>query len=291
MVGSPGARGSGGGHHVRAERRRPHGGSPRARAAAAGAPREPARPARCHGAGRAPRSRPPRPDPHHRARRAARPATGRRHRPRAPGPGRRAPHPDHRLPPGAGGGHRGAAAGGSCTQQRLLLAGTPQTAHGLATDEVTVESAVGHMPAWLVRPSEEHGSTAGNEDTWAILIHGHGSARGEALRVIPLLHRLGLTSLAITYRNDVGAPASADRMHHLGSAEWEDTEAAIDFARAHGARRIVLMGWSMGGGIALRTSVRSAHREHIAALVLDSPAVDWQDILIYHATALKAPAR
>src|SRR5699024_10255256 len=50
-----------------------------------------------------------------------------------------------------------------------------------------------------------------------------------------------------------------------------------------------LMGWSMGGGIALRTSVRSAHREHIAALVLDSPAVDWQDILIYHATALKAP--
>src|SRR5699024_5630113 len=97
------------------------------------------------------------------------------------------------------------------------------------------------------------------------------------------------------------APAGADqprdhlphrrRCSRLGSAEWEDTEAAIGFARAHGARRIVLMGWSMGGGIALRTSVRSAHREHIAALVLDSPAVDWQDILIYHATALKAPAR
>src|SRR5699024_2009675 len=50
-------------------------------------------------------------------------------------------------------------------------------------------------------------------------------------------------------------------------------------------------GWSMGGGIALRTSVRSAHRERIAAPVLDSPAVDWQDILIYHATALKAPAK
>lgn len=147
------------------------------------------------------------------------------------------------------------------------------------------------MPAWLVRPEPALGAAAGNEHTWAILIHGHGSARGEALRIIPLLHRLGLTSLAITYRNDVGAPASADRMHHLGSAEWEDTEAAIDYAVAHGARRIVLVGWSMGGGIALRTSVRSAHRERIAALVLDSPAVDWQDILIYHATALKAPAK
>ncbi|MGP9539850.1 alpha/beta hydrolase family protein [Brachybacterium sp. AOP43-C2-M15] len=169
-------------------------------------------------------------------------------------------------------------------------AGTPRTAHGLPTQEVHIESPVGHMPAWLVRPDTARGSAAGNQDTWAILIHGHGSARGESLRILPLLHRLGLTSLAITYRNDSGAPASADRMYHLGADEWEDAEAAIDHAVAHGARRIVLVGWSMGGGIALRTSVHSAHRDRIAALVLDSPAVDWQDILIYHATSLKAPA-
>jgi pimeloyl-ACP methyl ester carboxylesterase len=172
----------------------------------------------------------------------------------------------------------------------FFWAGTPQTAHGLPTEDVEIASPVGPMPAWLVRPDEAAGSAPGNADTWAILVHGHGSARGEALRVIPLLHRLGLTSLAITYRNDAGAPASADRMHHLGSAEWEDAEAAIDWAVAHGARRLVLVGWSMGGGIVLRTSVRSAHRDRIAARVLDSPAVDWQDILVYHATALKAPA-
>ena len=172
----------------------------------------------------------------------------------------------------------------------FFWAGTPQTAHGLPTEEVEISSPVGPMPAWLVRPDEAAGSVPGQEDTWAILVHGHGSARGEALRVIPLLHRLGLTSLTITYRNDVGAPASADRMHHLGSAEWEDTEAAIEYAVAQGARRLVLVGWSMGGGIVLRTSVRSAHRNLIEALVLDSPAVDWQDILVYHATALKAPA-
>ena len=176
----------------------------------------------------------------------------------------------------------------------FFWAGNPRTAHGLPTEEVQVDSPVGRMPAWLVPPAADAPRTPGEapgdrSDTWAILIHGHGSARGEALRVIPLLHRLGLTSLAITYRNDVGAPASADRMHHLGSAEWEETEAAIEYALAHGARRIVLVGWSMGGGIALRASVRSAHRDRIAALVLDSPAVDWQDILIYHATALKAP--
>lgn len=171
----------------------------------------------------------------------------------------------------------------------FFWAGTPATAHGLETEEVEVDSPVGSMPAWLVRPDEARGSAAGQADTWAILIHGHGSMRGEALRVIPLLHRLGLTSLTITYRNDTGAPDSADRMYHLGADEWEDTEAAIEFALAHGARRIVLMGWSMGGGIALRASVRTAHRDRVVALVLDSPAVDWQDILIYHATALKAP--
>ncbi|MEE1617656.1 alpha/beta hydrolase family protein [Brachybacterium sp. J153] len=171
----------------------------------------------------------------------------------------------------------------------FFWAGTPQTAHGLPTEEVMIDSPVGQMPAWRVDPDPADGAAAGRADTWAILIHGHGSTRGEALRIIPLLHRLGLTSLSITYRNDTGAPASADRMHHLGAAEWEDAEAAIEYALAHGARRLVLVGWSMGGGIALRTSVRTAHRDRIAGLVLDSPAVDWQDILVYHATALKAP--
>lgn len=171
----------------------------------------------------------------------------------------------------------------------FFWAGSPRTAHGLETEEVEVDSPVGSMPAWLVRPDEAQGAMPGHGDTWAILIHGHGSMRGEALRVIPLLHRLGLTSLTITYRNDTGAPASADRMYHLGADEWEDTESAIEFALAQGARRIVLIGWSMGGGIALRTSVRTAHRDRIVGLVLDSPAIDWQDILIYHATALRAP--
>ncbi|MGO3312655.1 MAG: alpha/beta hydrolase, partial [Brachybacterium tyrofermentans] len=81
-------------------------------------------------------------------------------------------------------------------------AGSPATAHGLATEEIEIESPVGQMPAWVVRPDVDAGSVPGQESTWAILIHGHGGTRGEALRVIPLLHRLGLTSLAITYRND-----------------------------------------------------------------------------------------
>lgn len=174
-------------------------------------------------------------------------------------------------------------------------AGSPRSAHGIAYRDVEVASPVGPMPAWRVDPDpgvvarDDADSSVAGTGTWVIMIHGHGATRGETLRVIPVLRELGLTSLAITYRNDTGAAASADSMHHLGSAEWEDAEAAIEYALDEGARRIVLMGWSMGGGIALRASVFSAHRDRIAAVVLDSPAIDWHDILVHHAKALRAP--
>lgn len=174
---------------------------------------------------------------------------------------------------------------GAAGTNGYFWAGDPATAHGLDFDGVIVDSPVGSMPAWQVPPARGRDANG----TWAVLVHGHGATRGETLRVMPLLAELGITSLAITYRNDVGAAESADRMHHLGAAEWEDAEAAIDYALAQGARRVVLIGWSMGGGIVLRTSVLSAHRDRIAALVADSPAVDWQDILDYHAKALRAP--
>ncbi|MDO5662821.1 MAG: alpha/beta hydrolase [Brachybacterium sp.] len=168
----------------------------------------------------------------------------------------------------------------------FFWAGDPRSAHSLEYRDVDIHSPVGRMPAWLVPPTP---SATADPDTWVIMIHGHSATRGEALRALPLMHALGLTSLVITYRNDTGAPPSADSMHHLGAAEWEDADAAVAYALQHGARRVVLMGWSMGGGISLRTSVLSEHRDRITALVLDSPAVDWQDILRHHARALRAP--
>ncbi|MGB3375126.1 MAG: alpha/beta hydrolase, partial [Microbacterium sp.] len=40
---------------------------------------------------------------------------------------------------------------------------------------------------------------------------------------------------------------------------------------------------SMGGAIALQTAVSSGHRSRIAALVLDSPVVDWRTVLRFQA--------
>jgi len=65
----------------------------------------------------------------------------------------------------------------------------------------------------------------------------------------------------------------------------------VRFATARGAREIVLMGWSMGGMIALQAVLRSEEvREHLVGVVLDSPAVDWVDILRFQGTALGLPA-
>ena len=80
----------------------------------------------------------------------------------------------------------------------------------------------------------------------------------------------------MSYRNDGEAPRSRAGTYALGATEWRDVDAAVGFARRRGARRIVLMGWSMGGAIALQLELNSAHRDVIAGLILESPVVDWR---------------
>ena len=108
-------------------------------------------------------------------------------------------------------------------------------------------------------------------------VHGRGTTRSEALRAVPVFHALGITSLVVSYRNDGEAPRSRTGTYALGATEWRDVDAAIGFARRRGARRVIVMGWSMGGAIALQLALNSAHRDAIAGLVLDSPVIDWRD--------------
>jgi pimeloyl-ACP methyl ester carboxylesterase len=150
--------------------------------------------------------------------------------------------------------------------------------------EVSVASTVGACPAWLFpAPS---GTDAG---TWVISVHGRGTTRSETLRAAPVFRAAGVTSLAISYRNDGDAPRSGSGRYGLGATEWRDVEAAIEYALANGAERIVLMGWSMGGAIALQTSLRTAYAERIDSIILDSPVVDWRTVLGYQARELRVP--
>ncbi len=149
--------------------------------------------------------------------------------------------------------------------------GDPRSALGLAFDDVRVHAGLGDFPAWYVPAGRADG-------TWFVFVHGHDGSRPESLRYLPALHAAGLPVLVPTYRNDVGAPASPDGVYHLGGTEWEDVDAAVRWALDHGARDVVLGGWSMGAAIALQVADRSDTAGRIRALVLDSPVVDWRDV-------------
>lgn len=161
----------------------------------------------------------------------------------------------------------------------------PEELHLPFTEE-HIHAAVGSCPAWLF-PAGEPGE---NDGTWVIQIHGRGTTRSECLRAVPVFHALGITSLVVSYRNDGDAPRTRTGSYALGATEWRDVDAAIAWARRRGAERILLMGWSMGGAIALQAALGSAHRERIAGLILDSPVVDWRTVLAYQGRALGLPA-
>ncbi len=151
-------------------------------------------------------------------------------------------------------------------------------------ENVLVETELGPAPAWLVR-------TEAPSSRWVIQVHGRGAKRPEGLRAVQPAREAGWNTLLVSYRNDGEAPESEDRRYGLGGTEWSDVVAAVRFALEHGAQQIVLMGWSMGGMIALQAVLRSAEvRERLVGIILDSPAIDWVDILRFQGRALGLPS-
>lgn len=145
-------------------------------------------------------------------------------------------------------------------------AGDPWSAHRIPYRVVDVPSPAGTLPSWFI---------GGNRRTWAIFVHGLGASPREALRLLPTLHRGGYPSLVIRYRNDTGAPPSADGLRHLGETEWRDLESAARFALERGAEDLLLIGYSMGGNIVTQFLRRSPLSERTAGAILDAPALDW----------------
>ena len=157
---------------------------------------------------------------------------------------------------------------------------------GYRYSDVTLELPVGRAPAWTV-PAPEGSDCA----TWAVMVHGRGSTRRETLRALDATQRLGMASIHLSYRNDGEAPPSEDGRYGLGFTEWEDVDAAIGYALEHGARDVVLFGWSMGGAIVLQAADKSRYAGSIRALVLDGPVVDWFELIRHHTEMMRLPLR
>jgi uncharacterized protein len=141
----------------------------------------------------------------------------------------------------------------------------PALAAGRPAREVTYPSPLGPAPAWLV---------GGRRDTWVILVHGYNAARTETLRTLATVTRLGYPALAVSYRNDPGAPRSPDGLRRWGATEWRDLEAATRYAVGHGAGGVVLAGFSMGGAVVTSFLLSSPLAARVRGVVLDAPALD-----------------
>jgi uncharacterized protein len=158
--------------------------------------------------------------------------------------------------------------------------GDPGQSLGLPYREVEIRGELGPLPAWLV---------PGRGGAWAIFVHGHNGSRQDGLETLPALRRSGLPTLLVSYRNDPGVEPSPDGLHHLGLTEWRDVDAAARYALRRGAKRLVLVGVSMGGAIVGRFMAESPRAGRVAALVLDAPVVDWRQTLEFNATEMGLP--
>ncbi|GAA2951173.1 MULTISPECIES: alpha/beta hydrolase [Streptomyces] len=162
-----------------------------------------------------------------------------------------------------------------------LHSGDPLDGLGLAYEDVEIPGELGALPGWFL---------PGDRDTWVITVHGLGATREQPMNVLAFLESQRLPVLNLAYRGDAGAPRSPDGLAHLGESEWRDLDAAIRHAVRHGAKSVVVHGWSTGASMALHAAVNSALRDRIAGLVLDSPVMDWQVTLRALAGARGVPA-
>jgi pimeloyl-ACP methyl ester carboxylesterase len=180
---------------------------------------------------------------------------------------------------------------GKARWNQYFFAGDPKSALGLDFQDIEVPGEAGVLHGWRVPGAplaSGQGTVVGS--TWAILVHGRGATREECLRALPVLHRLGVTSLVASYRTTAGLPSvPVVSRYHLGDTEWKDVESAVVYAAEQGAQEIVLIGWSMGGAIAMQTVSRSWTAERVKGVILDAPVLDWRDVLAHQARLNRVP--
>ena len=155
----------------------------------------------------------------------------------------------------------------------------PQVAHGIPFKEVTFPGPLSRLGAWLV-----HGG-----DTWVIHVHGHAGDRIEALRSIPAIATSGLSSLVIDYRNDKGVAEDPSGYYLYGATEWQDLEAAVQYALDQGAESVIPYGYSMGGAIVMSFLYNSPLASNVSGVVLDAPMLDLSRVIDQAAAELHVP--
>ena len=148
----------------------------------------------------------------------------------------------------------------------------PYLAFGIEYEDVQYETPLGKQGSWQFARRPE-----GDNDTWAIFVHGLRGSPGDGLPSLSVLNDLGIPALFITYRNDEGQPQDPSGNYQYGLTEWQDLHAAVEYILGQpGANDVVLIGQSMGGGIVAKFLYESPLADSVTGAVLDSPMMDFK---------------
>ena len=136
-------------------------------------------------------------------------------------------------------------------------------------ETVSYPGPLGELDAWYI---------PGTDERWIIAVHGLAAQQQDMLRFVQAMDDFDHPTLVVTYRNDAGAPADGG-IGKMGQTEWEDVQAAVQYARAQGATSIVLSGLSMGGATILSYLVNAEDLTGIEGAILEAPAADLGEVV------------
>ena len=143
--------------------------------------------------------------------------------------------------------------------------------HGIAYQDVAFTSPLDGVPlrGWYMPSPHPTGRAI-------VIVPGIDNNRlvsGIALRLAPGLLAAGFDVLTFDLR---GEGDSGGDMITFGVREQWDVLGAVAEAQARGARRVGVLGFSLGGASSILAAARS---QDIAAVVVDSTFADWTDTL------------
>jgi alpha-beta hydrolase superfamily lysophospholipase len=149
---------------------------------------------------------------------------------------------------------------------RYVFPPDPAEAFGVTKQDVRYPTPLGSMDAWVV---------PGSGDTWAVLVHGKGVTERETIRAMKTFIDAQYPVMSIAYRNDPGQPRDASGYYRYGATEWQDLKGAVGYALDHGAKNVVLMGFSTGAAIISSFMEKSGEAAKVAGVIFDSPNLDF----------------
>ena len=121
--------------------------------------------------------------------------------------------------------------------------------------------------------------TKGDSYRWVIHVHGRKTLIGETLRNFPMFDSLGFSQMAISHQTDPKPAGLGKHKSTLGITEWELVDQAVSYAKANGAREVILFGWSLGGMICGQYLKRASDTSIVRAAIFESPMFDVRNTL------------